>query len=312
MQMSTKEPLAAQTAAARWRLAHPNTASGVPSHLFTDENPACTIKGTGFRDRQTALRTITLTSQPGVRFKQHWTIMAMRERAANHPHQSAGMREAISVYDDWLRDYVPPDPVTVREELQAHRARCSSAANKHSYPAGSEPHERQRIQLAQQDITRGQQQLANGIRAAVATSELCASVQCDLASITAVFGGPGMHGYGTHTVDKGEHVVLVEPESQVLAIIGARKIPLVVPIKLQCCYKESCAALHVQVSMPTGFKSIEQLWGSVKRAKTDHVQEERQAVEQGTRVWVCALCTFRHTDLMAEYLACHVCQTSRR
>ena len=67
---------------------------------------------------KTALRTITLTSQPGVRFKQHWTIMAMRERAVHHPHQTAGMRAAITTFDDWLRDYVPPDPAVVREELQ--------------------------------------------------------------------------------------------------------------------------------------------------------------------------------------------------
>ena len=48
----TKPPLASDAAVANWRAQHPSTTSGVPAHLFTDENPACTIKGTGFRDRE--------------------------------------------------------------------------------------------------------------------------------------------------------------------------------------------------------------------------------------------------------------------
>ena len=40
---------------------------GVPSRLFTDDTPATTVKGLGFKDAKTARKTIELTSQPGVR-----------------------------------------------------------------------------------------------------------------------------------------------------------------------------------------------------------------------------------------------------
>ena len=123
-----------------WHRAHqPGNGTNVPSHLYTDENPACTIKGTGYRDEATALQTIALTSQtgarrmcnfvsstpvpsnnsvPGARFKQYWTIKAMRERAVHHPHQSQCMRDAILVFDAWLEDYVAPHPEIVRQEMK--------------------------------------------------------------------------------------------------------------------------------------------------------------------------------------------------
>ena len=70
-------------AAKEWDLRHPKTditknqGIPIPSFLYTDENPATTIKGTGFKDKKTAERTILLTSQKGVRYKQYWTIRAM-------------------------------------------------------------------------------------------------------------------------------------------------------------------------------------------------------------------------------------------
>ena len=62
------------SAARNWDRAHyvagTSTDDGrVPSRLYTDENPATTIKGTGFKNRAIAERTIRLTSQPGVRYK---------------------------------------------------------------------------------------------------------------------------------------------------------------------------------------------------------------------------------------------------
>src|SRR5210317_552502 len=52
-----------------------------------------------------ARRTIELTSQPGVRYKQYWTIRAMRERAFHHPNKSKGILDAINVFDEWLENY---------------------------------------------------------------------------------------------------------------------------------------------------------------------------------------------------------------
>ena len=62
------------------------------------------IIGCGFKDRETAVRTLWLTNQPGSRHKRYWTIRAMRERAKFHPHfkTSPKMQEALLVFDDWL------------------------------------------------------------------------------------------------------------------------------------------------------------------------------------------------------------------
>jgi hypothetical protein len=93
------------SAAETWDRAHSRTTAAVstagsrsfPSRLYTDEHPATTIKGTGFKNKHIAERTIELTSQVGARYKQYWTIRAMRERAAYHPNQTDGMRDAILV-----------------------------------------------------------------------------------------------------------------------------------------------------------------------------------------------------------------------
>ena len=62
------------------------------------------IIGCGFKDRETAVRTLWLTNQPGSRHKRYWTIRAMKERAKFHPHfkTSPKMQEALIVFDDWL------------------------------------------------------------------------------------------------------------------------------------------------------------------------------------------------------------------
>jgi len=94
----------------QWNKAHAykNNNGTIPSSLYTDENPATTIKGTGFKNERIAKRTIELTSQPGVRYKQYWTIRAMRERAAHHPNKSVGIRDAMTVFDEWLKNYKEP------------------------------------------------------------------------------------------------------------------------------------------------------------------------------------------------------------
>ncbi|CAD7931973.1 unnamed protein product [Amoebophrya sp. A25] len=75
---------------------------GPPKELFSDNDPATTIKGCGFKNREVALLTIHLSGQPGCRYKQYWTGRAMFERAQRHPHQTEGMREAALVFKEWM------------------------------------------------------------------------------------------------------------------------------------------------------------------------------------------------------------------
>ena len=87
-----------------WAKHHqPVSGSGsVPCRLYTDEDPATTIKGLGFKDAATARTTIRLSGQPGSLYKQFWTIKAMAERARHHPHQTTGIKAALKIFDEWL------------------------------------------------------------------------------------------------------------------------------------------------------------------------------------------------------------------
>ena len=73
-------------------------------HIKESVLPYLFTLGCGFKDRETAIRTLWLASQPGSRHKRYWTIRAMRERARFHPHfkNSPKMQEAVVVFDDWL------------------------------------------------------------------------------------------------------------------------------------------------------------------------------------------------------------------
>ena len=75
----------------------------LPTDLFTDYDPATTIIGCGFRNKQTAILTIELATQPGCTYKSYWTIRAMKERAERHPYQNSDMRDAIGVFNSWFK-----------------------------------------------------------------------------------------------------------------------------------------------------------------------------------------------------------------
>ena len=78
--------------------------AGVNIHLFSDDHPDTTVKGTGFKDETTAHRTLELISAKP-RNRQVWTVNAMLNRAKHHPAQTNGMRGAMEVYERWMAVY---------------------------------------------------------------------------------------------------------------------------------------------------------------------------------------------------------------
>merc|ERR1712174_92558 len=80
-------------------------AAGINIHLYSDDHPETTLKGTGFKDAKTAHRTIELVERNKPRNRQIWTINAMFYRAKHHPHQTPSMREAMKIYQDWMDKY---------------------------------------------------------------------------------------------------------------------------------------------------------------------------------------------------------------
>jgi hypothetical protein len=165
---------------------------GTPSRLFTDEDPATTIKGMGFRDARAAELTIKLSGQPGAAYKQYWTVKAMAERARHHPHRSVGMDAALAVFDRWLAarhaTSVAGRPAPPPVERAQRRLLAESAANAHA---------RSRCESDAQHNAL----LAADRRSAVASIRGAArGTPFGLAAtaFVSVFGAPGEHGYGQH------------------------------------------------------------------------------------------------------------------
>ncbi|CAK3774006.1 Hypothetical predicted protein [Lecanosticta acicola] len=92
------------------------------SHLYTDDNPATTIHGTGFKDEAAALRTLDLIRQRSLTY-QFQTVNTMFHRAKHHPAMkkaaegsgsTGNMRAAMDVFQTWLEETYPAEKETLR------------------------------------------------------------------------------------------------------------------------------------------------------------------------------------------------------
>lgn len=193
---------------AEWDQAHEvDTDTGRPTkELYTDNDPVTTIKGCGFKDRETAVRTLWLTNQPGSRHKRYWTIRAMRERAKFHPHfkTSPKMQEALLVFDDWLlwnktgeKTQRFDEEVSQRQELIPTKANC------HSQRFASSQSEQ--IQWLRKDVRDGLQAVKYG---ATLVDKKPDKFELEAHILVAFFGGPGIHGYGQHVCEQAESLNL--------------------------------------------------------------------------------------------------------
>ena len=91
-------------------------------HLYTDDNPATTIHGTGFKDKAAAERTLELIAKRSLIY-QFQTVNTMYNRAKHHPSMkkkvegSAGladMKAAMSVFRTWLDETYPAERDALR------------------------------------------------------------------------------------------------------------------------------------------------------------------------------------------------------
>lgn len=95
------------------------------SHLYTDDNPATTLHGTGFKDGATARRTIALVSRRSLTYQMQ-TINTMLCRARGHPRRTAAMEDAIVVLRAWMDDY-PARRDSVRRHKLSSKGQVSAA-----------------------------------------------------------------------------------------------------------------------------------------------------------------------------------------
>ena len=72
--------------------------------LFSDYNPETTTPNLGFKDKEKAIYTIEVIKNRDIKY-QVSVISTMLGRAKNHPNQTKGMRDAIKIFEKWLKDY---------------------------------------------------------------------------------------------------------------------------------------------------------------------------------------------------------------
>lgn len=305
----------------QWNAAHAATNdNNIPSRLYTDENPATTIKGTGFKNERIARRTIELTSQPGVRYKQYWTIRAMRERAFHHPNKSKGMLDAINVFDEWLENYqevTSEEKQMYKQEWETFRRLCQSTANKHSY--GKEP-TKEELKRARDDLLDGQRLLLE----LLTCRKKMSSKLFPLTSFVAIFGGPGIHGYGSHSIDSEEAVskIIINGMDGIEELIGATKASKLMidnVTKVEVTYNrvnESSMATTIIRSKQSN--TLENLWEkanqsscSKKRQRDDNDHTKEEGIKLSEE-WTCNACTFIHIGISkSDFLACELCGSTR-
>jgi aromatic ring hydroxylase len=74
----------------------------VNKSLYEDNHPETSTKGTGFKDKQKALDTLKIIKDRDLTYQKQ-VINTMFNRAKHHPHQTENMKEAMKVFDDWLK-----------------------------------------------------------------------------------------------------------------------------------------------------------------------------------------------------------------
>ena len=85
--------------------------------LYTNAHPKSTIKGTGYKDKKTALKTLKLIKNKSIKY-QFLIINVLYQRAKYHKNQTKNMVEAMNVFEKWLNNY--------RRKLKYNKDKCKT------------------------------------------------------------------------------------------------------------------------------------------------------------------------------------------
>lgn len=101
---------------------------GGDMNLYTDNHPETTLKGTGFKDKKMALKTIKLITKRSMIYQKS-VINTLYNRAKYHPNKTLEMNEAMKIFKQWLTtnnnvkrkyEYLDLDIVKKYEKLANH------------------------------------------------------------------------------------------------------------------------------------------------------------------------------------------------
>jgi aromatic ring hydroxylase len=70
--------------------------------LYEDKHPESSTKGTGFKDKQKAIDTLEIIKKRDLTYQKQ-VVNTMYNRAKHHPHQTENMKEAMKIFDAWLK-----------------------------------------------------------------------------------------------------------------------------------------------------------------------------------------------------------------
>lgn len=72
--------------------------------LYSNLHPNTTMKGTGFKNEKSALKTLEIIKYRSPKY-QFDVINTMYNRAKYHPNQTSEMRQAMKIFKKWLGKY---------------------------------------------------------------------------------------------------------------------------------------------------------------------------------------------------------------
>jgi hypothetical protein len=72
--------------------------------LYEDKHPKTSLKGTGYANKDKALKTLELIKNYSITYQKQ-VVLTMYNRAKFHKYQTTNMLEAMKVYKKWLKSY---------------------------------------------------------------------------------------------------------------------------------------------------------------------------------------------------------------
>jgi hypothetical protein len=164
-----------------------------------------------------------------------------------------------------------------------------------------------------------------------------------MAYFTAVFGGPGLHGYGAHTLSSDRRLssVVIEGSDEFHAIVGKSKHCIAQPDQVHVSYDRAREIVTVKLVQPANHRTLDSMLQRKKprpASKTDNSTEVegptvpaaeltvkesaapavaaaagRASPDRPNVVWACRVCTLEHHgEEQRRFLACSICGAERR
>ena len=72
--------------------------------LYKDKHPKKSLKGTGYANKEKALKTLELIKDFNLTYQKQ-VVITMYNRAKYHKYQTKNMIDAMKVYKKWLESY---------------------------------------------------------------------------------------------------------------------------------------------------------------------------------------------------------------